>query len=78
METNHKLLSRTAGPYNLRSVVESTANIIKDGVAISVSLDRVTKVPRVTNSTESIQILHNISSQLEPGKQVSIDGKTSV
>lgn len=39
------LLSRTTNPYTVRSVKESKFTIDKDGVAITVGLDPVTKMP---------------------------------
>lgn len=47
-----KLLSRTAGTYTIRTVTESTVTIDKNGVAISVSPDQVTKMPRMPRKAE--------------------------
>lgn len=46
-EESRKLLSCTTGPYTVRFATESTVTLDKEGIAIPVSLDRVTKVLRV-------------------------------
>lgn len=66
---SHKLLSRTSGPYAVQSATESFVTIDKDVVAIPVSLDRVTNMPRVPNNTEPTAGLHSTGAQSEPGME---------
>lgn len=53
-EGSCKLLPRTTGPYTVQSVTGNTATIDNDGLAVPVSLDRATKMPRVPNDAEPI------------------------
>lgn len=51
------------GPYAVWSTTENTVTIGKDGVAIPVSFDRVTKRSRVCNGAEPTAGVHNIIGQ---------------
>lgn len=64
-------------PYTVHSVDESTVTLDKIGVAIPVSRDLVTKMPRVPNSWEHIVGSDNTATQPEPGTQESVEGNTS-
>lgn len=44
-ETRKELLPCTTGPYTVKSVTDTLVNIKKDGFTISMSFDRVTRVP---------------------------------
>lgn len=63
------LSPRTTGPYTVRYITDSTVNINKGWVEIPVSLDEVTKVPRVSSDAKPIPGLHNNMGQLESGRQ---------
>lgn len=60
-------MSRTTGPYTVQSTTTSTVTTDKDGAPISLSLDPVTKMSRVFNSTEPTAGLHNRTGQSEAG-----------
>lgn len=51
------------GPYTVRSDTESTVIIGKDGVAIPVSLERVTMKLRVPDGVETLARLHHTMGQ---------------
>lgn len=76
-EGSDKFLFRTTDPCTVQSVPNSAVTIGKDGVAISVSLNRDTKMARVPDNTESTARLDNTESQFEPGSPGNIEGDTS-
>lgn len=61
----------------MRSVTDITVTIDNDGVAISVTLDRRSKVSQVPHNAESITRLTNTASQSELGTQGNMDRNTS-
>lgn len=56
---SRKLLSRPSGPCTVQSATESTESIGKNGVAIFVSLDRVTKMLELPDDGEPPAGLQN-------------------
>lgn len=62
------------GPYAIRSATESTAIIDKDRVAISVSLHRLTRMPRVPDSAEPLAGLDNTMGQPDADMRKTEEG----
>lgn len=56
-------LPRKTGPYTVQSIMGSTITIDKEGVAIHVSLDGVTRTLRVLKGTEPTAGLHDTVDQ---------------
>lgn len=65
-ERSHWLLFRTAGPFTVRSATESTVTIVKDGFAVDVSLDRVTKMLRLSGDATPPAKVHTAMGQPDP------------
>lgn len=57
------------GPCTKRSVTESTVTGDKGEVAISVSLELVDSMPRLSSNTEPASVLHDTAGQSKRGMQ---------
>ena len=66
-EVSQKLLPRSYGPYKVEEVTDTNVAIRRDGLLVSVTLDRITKVP----STEPVQ------SQPAPSEEITTDAHRS-
>lgn len=77
LDGSRKLLPRRTGPYKVRSVTGSAVTIDRDGVAIPVSIDRVTKMYRVLSNTEPTAKIHNSTGQSEAVIQKNAEENSS-
>lgn len=68
-EGSRKLLPRTTGSYTKRCATQSTVIIRKDGFAIPVSVDGVTKMPRMPDEAKPLARLHSTMVQPDLNRQ---------
>lgn len=74
-ERSRKLLLRTAGPYRVRCVMESTVIVEKKEFIILMSSDRLTSTLQVPSNAELTAVLHGTICQ--PKLRVQRDGAES-